>query len=131
MHEEDHIYQYIKGLKPNVASLVAIQQPNTLLEAQGLADTADTIQFQQFTCRTFGNQDTEQPRNRPTYRGPAPMDLDAIGKLTDAERERLRKNGGCFRCRKTGHLARDCTLTNRQHTRINAIEEEPELSGKE
>jgi hypothetical protein len=131
MHEEDRVHHYIKGLKPNVASLVAMQQPATLLQAQGLADTADTIQFQQLPRRSFGHQRTESPRNRPNYHGPAPMELDAIGKLTDDERERLRKIGGCFRCRKTGHLARDCTLTNRQHPRINAIEEEPEHSGKD
>ena len=61
------------------------------------------------------------------------MDLDAIGKLTNTERDHLRKNGGCFRCRKTGHLARDCPLTNRQHPRLNAIDTEPssEESGKE
>jgi len=108
MHEDDRIHAYIKGLKPRVASQVAMHQPTTLLQAQGLADTMDTIQFQ--------HQVRPQFQERRTYRqdhlGPAPMDLDAIGKLTDTERERLRKNGGCFRCRKTGHLARDCTLTN-------------------
>jgi hypothetical protein len=34
-------------------------------------------------------------------RGPLP-------KLTDAERARLLAIGGCFRCRKTGHMAREC-----------------------
>jgi hypothetical protein len=124
MHEADRIHAYIKGLKPAVASLVAMQQPNTLIAAQGLADTADTIQFQHLPRRPFINP-------RPDHRGPTPMDLDAIEKLTDAERERLRKNGGCFRCRKTGHLARDCTLTNRRNPRINAINTENEESGKE
>ena len=46
MHEADRIHTYIKGLKPTVTSLVTMQQPNTLIAAQGLADTADTIQFQ-------------------------------------------------------------------------------------
>jgi hypothetical protein len=131
MHEDDRIHAYIKGLKPAVASLVAMQQPGTLLLAQQLADTADTIQFQQLPKRTYDNRWNDRPTPRPNHQGPSPMDLDAIGRLTDVERERLRKIGGCFRCRKTGHLARDCTLTNRQHPRINAIEELPEESGKE
>ena len=46
MHEEDRVHAYIKGLKPSVASQVAMQQPDTLLKAQQLADTSDAIQFQ-------------------------------------------------------------------------------------
>jgi len=67
MHEEDQVYQYIKGLKPSIASLVALQQPNNLLDVQGLADIADTIQYQQRPCQNFGNQGNEQPHNCPTY----------------------------------------------------------------
>ena len=124
MHEADRIHSYIKGLKPAIASLVAMQQPDTLITAQGLADTADTIQFHHIPRRPFATP-------RPDYRGPSPMDLDAIEKLTDTERERLRKNGGCFRCCKTGHLARDCTLVNRRPPQINAIDTELEESGKD
>jgi hypothetical protein len=59
------------------------------------------------------------------------MELDAIGKLTTAERERLCKEGGCFCCRKLGHLARDCPLPNCQNPRINVITDEPDELGKE
>jgi hypothetical protein len=132
MHEEDRIYAYLKGLKPAVANQVAMQQPTTLIVAQSLATTTDTIQFQHMPRRpTFNHRPVDRPTPRAEYRGPAPMDLDAIGKLTNDERERLRKNGGCFRCRKTGHLARDCTMSNRTHLRINAIDEEADESGKE
>ena len=118
---------YMKGLKENIRPFVAMQTPADLATAEIIAERVDAVTYKP-QARTFGSQP------RTNYRSPGgvvPMDLDAIGKLTDAERERLRKNGGCFRCRKTGHLARDCTLTNRQHPRINAIEEEPEQSGKD
>jgi len=47
--------------------------------------------------------------------GPAPMELGAVRSaglkpLTEAEREQLRKEGACFRCREPGHLAKDCPL---------------------
>jgi hypothetical protein len=127
MDEEDRIHIYIKGLKSHVASQVAMHGPTTLLEAQRLADTADTIHFQ-YTSRP----NTTQTRYRNEYKGPAPMDLDAIGKLTPNERERLRRNGGCFRCRQLGHLARDCPMPNRRPPQINATETlETEDSGKE
>ena len=58
------------------------------------------------------------------------MELDAISKLTQGERECLRHEGGCFHCRKKGHLAQDCTMTNRTHLGIYALGETEE-AGKE
>jgi hypothetical protein len=127
MHETDRIHAYLKGRKPQVAQQVAMHQPDTLLEAQNLADTSDTIQFQLRPRPQY--QEKQNYRTDPN--GPAPMDLDAIGKLTDTERERLRKMGGCFRCRKPGHLARDCPTSNRQSPRIYAIDTDEQESGKE
>jgi hypothetical protein len=44
-----------------------------------------------------------------------PMELGAVSvgarglkPLTDTERQELRKQGACFRCRQPGHLAKDC-----------------------
>ena len=108
MHEEDRVHAYIKGLKPSVASQVAMQQPDTLLKAQQLADTSDAIQFQMHPQ----NFPSARPNPRYDPHGPAPMELDAISKLTNEERERLRCMGGCFCCRKPGHLARNCPLPN-------------------
>jgi hypothetical protein len=118
---------YMRGLKESIRPFVAMQTPADLATAESIAERVDAVTYKP-TNRTSGF------KPHPNYRAPGgviPMDLDAIGKLTDAERDRLRKNGGCFRCRKTGHLARDCPLTNRTHPRINAIEEAPEESGKE
>ena len=36
-------------------------------------------------------------------------DGQPLKKLTDADRERLRRENRCFRCRNTGHMANQCT----------------------
>jgi hypothetical protein len=118
---------YVRGLKDNIRPFVVMQQPANLAAAEAIAERVDAVTF--------------KPQNRnPGYRpnpmnrapgGPTPMELDAIGKLTQSERDRLRREGGCFRCRQPGHLARDCTMPNRSHPRINAIDDQPEDSGKE
>ena len=59
------------------------------------------------------------------------MALDAISKLTPAERDPLHREGGCFCCRTKGHLACDCTLTNHRYPEVNAIDEDPEELGQE
>jgi hypothetical protein len=119
---------YLRGLKDNLRPFVAMQQPVDLAAAETIAERVDAVTFKPAT-RSQGF------RANSGYRapgGPVPMEIDMIGKLTQTERERLRKSGGCFRCRKIGHLARDCTMTNRVPSQINAIEEEqPDESGKE
>jgi hypothetical protein len=50
--------------------------------------------------------------NTPKNNTPVPMDVDAtiipFQKLTDADREKYRKEGRCFWCREKGHMARNC-----------------------
>ena len=41
------------------------------------------------------------------------MDID---RLTTEERVKMMKEGKCFRCRRTGHLARDCPGTGSSTT---------------
>jgi hypothetical protein len=119
---------YLRGLKDNLHPFVAMQQPANLTAAETIAEQVDVVTFKPVSCAPGF-------RPNPGYRSPggtAPMELDVISKLTPQEHERLQKAGGCFRCRQTGHIARDCTMANRTHPRINAIEEEQaEDSGKE
>lgn len=128
MDQATRMNYYLRGLKDNLRPFVAMQQPADLATAEAIAERVDAVTFKPAA---------RNPGFRPNlaYRSPggaAPMELDAIGKLTQPERDRLRKIGGCFRCRKPGHLARDCTMPNRGPPQINAIEEEqPEESGKD
>ena len=42
--------------------------------------------------------------------GPVPMEIDAVRRvpLTQMERERLARIGGCFYCRQVGHMINAC-----------------------
>jgi hypothetical protein len=42
------------------------------------------------------------------------MDVDAIRKVTEADKERYLKEGRCFECRKQGHMARKCPIRLRK-----------------
>lgn len=119
---------YLRGLKENIRPYVAMQQPGDIAAAEAIAERVDAVTYKAPNRNRFTS-------NYRTPGGPTPMELDSITKLTPAERERLRKMGGCFRCRKPGHLARDCPLPNRQHPRVNAMDldetQQSEESGKE
>ena len=57
-----------------------------------------------------GKEAKKPDQNRPQ---PVPMDIGNIQvekpqKLTAGERERCMKEGLCLRCRKPGHIAKDC-----------------------
>ena len=101
MDQATRMNYYVRGLKDNIRPFVVMQQPANLAAAEAIAERVDAVTF--------------KPQNRnPGYRpnpmnrapgGPTPMELDAIGKLTQSERDRLRREGGCFCCCQPGHLA--------------------------
>jgi hypothetical protein len=71
-----------------------------------------------FKNRRFIPHDTNTYQNNaPKNNAPVPMDVDAttipFQKLTDADREKYRKEGRCFRCREKGHMARNCPKNNK------------------
>jgi hypothetical protein len=71
-----------------------------------------------FKNRRFIPCDTNTYQNNtPKNNTPVPMDINAttipFQKLTDADREKYRKEGRCFRCREKGHMARNCPKNNK------------------
>ena len=116
---------YVIGLKgPIRQAAIAPQMAAlnmTFTEKQSLMVRIDEM-LMQTQPRTQNTRNTntapQQGRAQSTApRGQTPIKVEAsrtYTKLTDGERDYLRRNGGCFRCRKVpapgepGHLAKDC-----------------------
>ena len=56
-------------------------------------------------------------RSRPSTSGIPSRPLTPRAKLTDRDRAELRRRGVCFKCRKAGHIARDCPERENFHRR--------------
>ena len=62
--------------------------------------------------------------NQNQNKDPNAMDT-SIGALTEEMKTALMKIGACFRCRKTGHLSRDCPDKNKGNTSTSAPAQAP------
>ena len=56
----------------------------------------------------------KKPQKKNEDRDPNAMDT-SIGALTEKEKTALMKIGACFRCKKTGHLSRECPEKNKNY----------------
>lgn len=113
--DADMRHRFVLGLKPWIQRVVRIEAPETLREAMELAERIGRVRVTGLDYGPSGSGNSA-PRTVP----PVPMEVDAITasspnpsgrkKLTDREREYLRKNNGCFYCRKinAGHDSRNC-----------------------
>lgn len=156
MDPDDALHTFVNGLDSQTAILVKVHRPKTLENAIELATEMHNIVHPSALPLFKGpSQSNTSPRMPET--GPSPMDVDnmhflppyflnnpmavnyqglgnyrnsTLGKLTQQERDHLRRIGACFRCRKTGHLARDCR-SNKKPTNMNNVETtEDKESGK-
>ena len=122
MSEDEAMDRYVRGLKPRVAKEI---------ELRGLTNLNDTIQAaQRFDVIDFRHGIRNLPLGGSSFTsvpmGPAQMELGALsttneheelnmtqarnhrGKLTTEQKEELRKEGKCFYCKQTGHIALQC-----------------------
>lgn len=138
---------FIEGLVLQTRVQVEIACPSTWSEAIRVAERINGVfaRAQQHQRHTYiptnptANRSAPAPAiatatAAPSYPDGAgePMDLDNIrfrpanrrplGRLTDAEREELRRTGACFRCRRPGHRAVDCRSTLNQGQRLHSLE---------
>lgn len=123
--------RFIRGLKRRTQQEVVMREPLDFEDAVRIADRYDSLYGSSnlfSSNRTFKNStgtwasSVRQPSpltnpvsnrsfNQPQS-GPTPMEIDALRRkpapLTQSERSRLMKVGGCFYCRQPGHLIADC-----------------------
>ena len=115
---------FIRGLKSNVRIQVEIRDPDNLNLAIQTAERIDTASFKDRDHRGFrGNRNNQHSGYRSQYSlrnghsSATPMELGNMQhrgrngrfrRLTNEERETLRKKGGCFYCRQPGHMASEC-----------------------
>ena len=115
MNEEWKLDAFLRGLKPNVQRELERYPPSSLEDAMRQAERIDSVDFK-YSSRKQGNSggaQHERPwRNSSSQgSGPVPMELGAIDtkqRLSDADREKLRRENRCFFCREQGHTKFFC-----------------------
>lgn len=146
----DQIDRYRQGLLPALQRELAQKDPQTLAEIISLATRVDIVdrQINSHLHSRFTNY-TAQP-NRTGYQAPraqgssggaqsstsSPMELGNVNNngrvpnLSKEDYDRLRGENKCFRCKKTGHIARHCPNVKQQggqfrkpQGRVNAVDE--------
>ena len=104
--EKNKIYQFLKGLKPEIQARTRTHKPKTLTQAMDIADEADRSNNHAFGLSGKYAKTLAREAAASTFGGPAPMQIGAIS--SDADQQRLRQENRCFYCRKAGHQAREC-----------------------
>ena len=138
IEEERLVDKFIHGLKPKTRTEVELQDPQILEETNRIADHFDIIVYNRSFFgppQSVHQEDTRgEPMQLDTLRmarieTSIPVQIDAfrtktqpskLKKLTNDERAHLRSINACFKCRKQGHIARECpTKANRPNSTVS------------
>ena len=102
-NEHTKALMFVRGLKDDVWTYALTQHPKDLSVAIRAARTSSLTSEPAFTsfARRVKKIDTLYGRNGAWPR-----------RLTNEDKERLKKEGRCFACRQAGHMAGDCAKRN-------------------
>ncbi|PHH53386.1 hypothetical protein CFIMG_008222RA00001 [Ceratocystis fimbriata CBS 114723] len=103
--------------------------PAFVSEVFGLASDLEALRGRQTRMNTLPRSSHWTPASAPpTQAAPSPDRMDwqssnvPLKPITPGERESLKQTNSCFRCRKPGHLRRNCPLNQGQPVVTRAIE---------
>lgn len=122
LSEAEKLDRFLRGLKPRLQRELAIRDPHTMDEAVNMAERIDMVDFawrvrhgptpmELGTAETVCVDALSFNRKNEKMGGKSyarPMKNDDRHKNSNMEKERLKRLGLCFPCKKRGHLARDC-----------------------
>jgi len=100
--------KFIFGLKDEIQEELLKRMPSSLEEAFIISENLDRAKQNWYlNTKRIGSLLGDYSLNKPTYE---PMEIDKIElkKLTDKEKSHFIREGRCFKCRKVGHISREC-----------------------
>ena len=112
MTDDEKMDRFVTGLKPSIQREIMLRDPEDFKTIVKMAHKLDALATQRpFSEPAIASSQT------PSVPAPVPepMEIGSITvapfsrpKLTDAERDELRRRGACFYCKPPGHMASLC-----------------------
>ncbi|KAK7685616.1 hypothetical protein QCA50_011483 [Cerrena zonata] len=116
---------FLDGLKDGLAYKIISIDPATIKTFEDLYGAAERLD------EVYQSRPKKEQPSKTTYRPPVRYQsrggrsfgrFKTIRRLTDNEREKMMKEGRCFRCRQVGHMARECPNGDSNHSHVRQVD---------